>query len=181
VLALIQGYPAAVRVETGLQSPLMCSGTPKELNSQILSGFKPEPHAKLQFSGRVVHTAEPHSCELRPLAPIMDLSSDHITIWYIQQVCSFRCSFTFYSWICDSVYIPRVTVKNDQVLAYCHSYCMSINWGANWKSKSESALKTADITYISYLIRSELKNLIWLKFLSSQDLEPAKSPRFLCN
>jgi len=97
----------------------------------VLAELLPGPDINPRFFGRVQHTAEPHFCELRTLAPNKYLSWDCITIWYIPQRCSIACSFTSYSPLCDPINIRWVAVKWLRTLGVFCSDAMDIDWIAS--------------------------------------------------
>ena len=135
----------------------------------VLAGLLPGPVTNLWSFGQVQHTAEPYFCDLRTLPAIKYLSSDRITIRYIRKRCTFACSFTSYSPLCDPINICRVAVKWRRKLGVFRSDATNINWIAKWRIGGERACKTASFTYISYCdtIRTQIPN--W-----SQSSESAK-------
>jgi len=129
----------------------------------MTSGSKPEPHLAPQFFGQVLHTAEHHFCKLITWDPIKDCCSDRITIWYIRNICSFRCSSISCSPIFGLIDICTVTVKNTQFSALLQSDSTNIDRTANWRIECDRASKTASFTYISCcdMIRTHVP--IWSK------------------
>ena len=123
-------------------------------------GLLPGPDMNPQCFGRALPTTERHFCPLRTLAPIKYLSSDCTTIWYIHKRCSFACSFTSFSPLCDPINIRCITAKNAQFLSYFHCNLLKIDQIAKWRIGGETACKTASFMYISYfdLIRTEILN-----------------------
>jgi len=98
--------------------------------------------------------------KLRTLAPIKYLSSDRITIWYIRKRCSFACSFTSCSPLCDPINIHWVAVKSHRKLGVFGSDATNIDWITKWRLGGVRACKTASFTYISYCdtIRTQILN-----------------------
>jgi len=147
VLATAPGYPARVQLGTGILALV-----------QFWNRHGTSPHLQPQFFGRVLPTAERHLRQLRTFAPIKYWSSDRITLWYICKRCSFECTFTPFSPICDPIKIHPVTVKESQKLGIFHSDSMNIHRIANWRNGGETACTTASFMYISYCdtIRSQI-------------------------
>jgi len=135
----------------------------------MTSSSKPEPHLNPPFLGLVSHSSEPHFRKLRTLDPMKNLSSYCITIRYIRKRCTFACSFTSCSPICDPINIGWVTAKHAQFSAWFHTDSTNIDEIANWRIRGERALQTALFTYISYY------NTMWTQILNwSQSSELAK-------
>jgi hypothetical protein len=119
-----------------------------------------KPYLIPQFVGLVLCTAELCFWELRTLAKIKCLSSDHITICYIHKRFSIWNLFTSQSPICDSINIHWVTVKNAQLSLVRYNYSRKIDQIANWRMWDQQTSKTASFTYISYCdpIRTQIFN-----------------------
>jgi len=124
------------------------SGSRLELNWNCCNEFC--PIKKQNRTEPTVFWPVPHFRKLRTLAPIKYLSCDRITIWYIHKRCSFRCSFTSYSPICNPITIRCVALKNAKFPALFHSNSTNSERIANWRKGGERACKTASFTYISY-------------------------------
>ena len=126
-------------------------------------GLLPGPDINPRFFGRVLPTLEPHFRKLQTLAPIQDLRSDRIIIWFIPNRCSYACSFTSYSAVCYPINLRHVTAKNAQFWAVFHSTATNSDWIAKWRIGGERACNTASFTYISYcdMIRTQIPN--WSK------------------
>jgi len=103
----------------------------------------------------------PHFHKLSALAPIKYLSCDCITIWYIHNWYSVRCSFTSHSPICDTISICCVASKNDLFSALLHSNSTNSDHIANWRTGGERASKTASFMYISYCDTITTQILDW--------------------
>ena len=159
VLARVLGYPASIWVATETPAPVRrWNGQWTELPD--VEQFQPEAHLKPRFSELVLHAAEPHFRKIKTLAPITYSSFDCITIWYIHKSCSFACSFTCYSPMCDLINFHSVTWKPAHLPVLFHSESMNIDQIANWRKAGERAFTTAPCTYISDCdtIRTEILN-----------------------
>jgi len=104
----------------------------------------------------------PQFHQLRTLASVRYLGSDHITIRYIRKRCNCACSFISWSPLCDPINIHCVSVKNTHFLQLFHSDSINIDWIAKWRIGGKRACKTACSTYISYcdMIRTQMLNWI---------------------
>ena len=157
------------------------SGSGLEPNWNRCNGFY--PIKKPIRSEPAVFWPVPHCRKLTTLAPIKYLSSDRITIWYIRKRCSFWCSFTTHSPICDPITIHCVTLKNAQFLAQFHSNSTNSDLITNWRMGGERASRTASFTYISYCdtIRTQILNWSqsseFAKMKLCSRIIPAKKPR----
>jgi hypothetical protein len=85
----------------------------------------------------------PHFHKLRTLSAIKYLCSDHITILYVCKLCSFRCSFTSHSPICDLINIRWDTVKNTSFLMIFNRDSTNIDRITIWWTEGERASNIA--------------------------------------
>jgi len=139
-------------------NPRFGSGSGLEPNLNRCNGFY---HIKKpNRTEPTVFWLVPQIRQLPTLAPIKYLSSDHITIWYIRKRCSFACSFTSSSSICDPINIRWVAAKKRRKLGVFRSDATNIDWIAKWRIGGGRACKTASLTYISYcdMIRTQILN-----------------------
>jgi len=126
------------------------------------------PIKKPNHTKHAVFWLVPQFRKPRTLASIKYLSCDHITILYIRKRCSFTCSFTSHSPICDPITICWVALKNGFFLALFHSNSTNSNRIAYWRMGGERACKTAILCIYTIVIWSQLKYLIGAKVLSSR-------------
>ena len=140
----------------------------KNLTRFDLSGLLTGRDLILRLFSRVVHTEEPHFCELRTLAPIHDWSSDRITIWSIRIRCISACSVTAHSPDCDPNKIRGVTTKIAQISSLFCSHSPIIHQIAKWRIAGIGACKSESCIYISYCdtIRTQL-----LKWSQSSEMQ----------
>jgi len=124
------------------------------------SGSKPEPHLNPRFFWQVLHAAVPYFRELSTFSPIKYFSSACITIWYILKRCSFACSFTSSSPICDQINIHWFSVKECLKFGVFRSDPTNTDRIAIWRQGGERICKTASFMYISYCdtIRTQILN-----------------------
>jgi len=137
------------------------SGCQLEANWNRCKGFY--PITKPNHTEPTVFWPVPHFRKLRTLAPTQYLGSDLITIWYIRNRCSFRCSFTCQSLICDSITIRWVAVKSRWKLGVFPSDSTNIDRIANWRTGGERVSITAFIIHISYFHTITTQILNWSK------------------
>jgi len=90
-------------------NPRFVSGSGLEPNWNHCNGFY--RIKKPNHTAPEVFWPVPQFGKLRTLAAIKYSSSDRITIWYIRKRCSFACSFTTCSPLCDPINIRWVAVK----------------------------------------------------------------------
>jgi len=148
-------------------NPRFGSRSRLEPNSNHRNGF--HPIEKPTRTEPAVFWPVPQFHRLRTLAPIDYLSSDRITTWSICTGCSFACSFTTYSPLCNPINIHCITVNNVGFSAVYHSDSTNIDCIAMWRIGGKWACKTASITYIS-----RCETIITQILNSSQSSEFAK-------
>ena len=140
-------------------NPHFSSGSGLEPNWNLCNGFHPikKPTHRTEPG---VFWPVPQFRQLWTLAPIKYLSSDCITIWYIHKRCSFACSFTSNSPLCDLINICGVAVEwGGKSGVFCRD-STNIDWIANWRIWGERACKSAPFRYISCcdMIRTQILN-----------------------
>ena len=156
------------------------SGSGLEPNWNRCNGFYPikQPNR----TEPMVFWAVPHFRKLRSLAQIKYLSCDPITIWYIYKRCSFRCSFTSHSPICDPITIHWVASNITWFSVLFHSDSTNCDWISTWWMGGERASKTASFTYILYCDTISTWILNWsqstelVKMRLCSIFNPAKKP-----
>ena len=83
------------------------------------------------------------------------------TICYIGKRCSFRCSFTSNSPVCNRITSRWVASKNAACSLQYHSNSTNSKQIIHWRMEGEWASKTASFTYISYCDTITTKILNW--------------------
>jgi len=139
-------------------NPRFGSGSRLEPNWNLCNGFY---HIKKpNHTEPAVFWPVPQILQLPTLAQIKYLSSDSIAIWFIRKRCSFACSFTSSSTLCDPTNIRCGAVKQHRKLGVFRSDVTKIDSIAKWRIGGERACKTASFTYESYcdMIRTQMLN-----------------------
>ena len=136
MLAIVAGYPAAVRVwnQTGWASPCCY----------------PEKRGTHRVWGQVGTRPPFHFTIPTTLPPINYLNSDYIATWSIHEMCRLMLYFISHSQICDRLNVHRVTeikLKITPKWPGFHRYSTTIGPIANRRMWDKRGHQTAYFTY----------------------------------
>jgi len=165
---------------------LLFAMVPTRGNSSVL-GLGPELnrsngfyHPKTQtIAIGLVFPPKTRHFNLTTLAPIEYLSSDHIMIWSIHRLCSFRSFFTSRFQICNPTNIRGVAIENPRIsLKSCPYFTATQRISVRsqiWMLEVEEIITLYKLRIHHVLIRSELKSLIAASAVESIKLEQRSS------